>query len=83
MTDPRADEVICVLDALDECEESGRYEIIYALNAFYSSSKDTTSNLKFFITSRPHFDIERRFQKLTHDIPTIRLRGEKESVKRW
>ena len=41
MTDPRAGEVICVLDALDECEESGRYEIIRALNAFYSSSEGT------------------------------------------
>jgi ankyrin repeat protein len=80
MTDPSAGEVICVLDALDECEESGRYEIIRALNAFYGSSKDTTSNLKFFITSRPYFDIESRFRKLTHDIPTIRLRGERESA---
>jgi hypothetical protein len=80
MTDPRADEVICVLDALDEYEESGRYEIIRALDAFYSSSEGTTSNLKFFITSRPYFDIESRFRKLSHDIPTIRLRGEMESA---
>ena len=80
MTDPRADEVICILDALDECEESGRYEIIHALNSFYSSSESTTSNLKFFITSRPYFDIERRFRTLTHNIPTIRLRGEMESA---
>jgi ankyrin repeat protein len=79
MTDQRAGEVICVLDALDECEESGRYEIIRALDAFYSSSEHTTSNLKFFVTSRPYFDIESRFRKLTHNVPTIRLRGEKES----
>jgi ankyrin repeat protein len=79
MTDPGAGEVVCVLDALDECEESGRYEIIGALNAFYGSSGGA-SNLKFFLTSRPYFDIESRFRKLTHDMPTIRLRGEMESA---
>lgn len=79
-TDLKAGEVVCILDALDECEESGRYEIINALNAFYkkaTSSKENLSKLKFLITSRPYLDIERRFTKLTHDFPTIRLQGEK------
>ena len=47
-TDLKAGEVVCILDALDECEESGRYEIIGALNAFYkkaTSSKETLSKL--------------------------------------
>ncbi|OCK95360.1 ankyrin, partial [Cenococcum geophilum 1.58] len=81
-TDLKAGEVVCILDALDECEESGRYEIISALNAFYkkvTSSKENLSKLKFLVTSRPYLDIERRFTKLTHDFPTIRLQGEKES----
>jgi hypothetical protein len=80
-TDLKAGEVVCILDALDECEESGRYEIISALNAFYkkaTSSKENLSKLKFLVTSRPYLDIERRFTKLTHDFPTIRLQGEKE-----
>jgi hypothetical protein len=31
-TDPKAGEVVCILDALDECEELGRYSVIKALN---------------------------------------------------
>lgn len=34
-TDPKAGEVVCILDALDECEESGRYDMIKALGIFY------------------------------------------------
>jgi ankyrin repeat domain-containing protein 50 len=81
-SDSRAGEVVCILDALDECEESGRYEIIDALNTFYkqaTSSKRSASQLKFLVTSRPYFDIERRFTDLTRTFPTIRLQGEKES----
>ena len=81
-SDSRAGEVVCILDALDECEESGRYKIIDALNAFYKqaiSSGRNSSQLKFLVTSRPYFDIERRFIDLTRSFPTIRLQGEKES----
>ncbi|KAI9765965.1 MAG: hypothetical protein M1840_006972, partial [Geoglossum simile] len=81
-TDPKAGEVICILDALDECEESGRYNIIKALNAFYkkvNSAEGNLSRFKFLATSRPYLDIERRFTELTHDMPTVHLQGEKES----
>lgn len=81
-TDPRAGEVICILDALDECEESGRYQLIDSLNKYFTnatSCERQRSTLKFLVTSRPYFDIERRFKRLTHNFPTIRLEGEKES----
>ena len=81
-TNPKAGEVVCVLDALDECEESGRYDIIRALNAFYKKANNTEGNpskLKFLATSRPYLDIERRFTELTHDMPAVHLQGEKES----
>ena len=80
-SDPTAREVVCILDALDECAELGRYEIIDALSAFYkhSTSRQSTSRLKFLVTSRPYFDIERRFANLIRQFPTIRLHGEKES----
>jgi ankyrin repeat protein len=81
-TDPKAREVVCVLDALDECEESGRYEIIRTLSTFYKQSPPFGApppRLKFLVTSRPYFDIERSFAGLTRDFPTIRLQGEKES----
>ena len=81
-TDPKAGEVVCILDALDECEESDRYNIIKALSAFYKEAKNTEGNpskFKFLATSRPYRDIERRFAELTHDMPAVHLQGERES----
>jgi ankyrin repeat domain-containing protein 50 len=78
--DPKAGEVVCILDALDECEESGRKEIITALNNFYNNVPEKTpSKLKFLVTSRPYRDIEQQSKEVTSNIPTIRLRGEQES----
>ncbi|KAI9776691.1 MAG: hypothetical protein M1839_009418 [Geoglossum umbratile] len=81
-TDPKAGKVVCILDALDECEESGRYDIIKALNTFYKKANNPDGNpskLKFLATSRPYLDIERRFTELTHNMPSVHLQGEKES----
>jgi ankyrin repeat protein len=86
-SDPSAGEIVCILDAIDECEEFGRHQIISALNALYKQmtlsrqgvSGPSVSQLKFIVTSRPYHDIERRFTALTHQFPTIRLRGEQES----
>ncbi|KAF2175634.1 hypothetical protein K469DRAFT_679773, partial [Zopfia rhizophila CBS 207.26] len=78
--DSKAGEIVCVLDALDECEESGRYDIITTLNAFHktvNSSGRTQSKLKFLVTSRPYLDIERRFMGIIRDFPTVQLQGEK------
>ena len=78
--DPEAGEIVCVLDALDECEESGRHSLIDALNEFYCGRSDIEQGfLKFIVTSRPYFDIERRFNKVIESLPTIRLAGEEES----
>jgi ankyrin repeat domain-containing protein 50 len=83
VADPKAGEVVCVLDALDECAEAGRYQIIDAIKTFYKQASSriekSSSQLKFLVTSRPYLDIERRFTDLTHGFPTIRLQGEKES----
>lgn len=78
--DPEAGEIICVLDALDECEVSGRRNLIDALNGLYHRLSDKgRGSLKFIVTSRPYFDIELRFKRLTKNLPTIRLAGEQES----
>ena len=75
--------VICIIDALDECEESGRTRLLNYLDHFYN---DTTSNdrknmvLKFLITSRPYFHIERNLQGLISKHPVIRLAGEAETL---
>ena len=80
IADPNAGVVVCVLDALDECVESERYQIIDALKTFFTqaASGQNISQLKFLVTSRPYFDIERRFTDLIRGFPTIRLHGEKE-----
>lgn len=71
--DTAAGQIICVLDALDECGENGREIIIDSLNMF-SESAGTIGQLKFLITSRPYYHIEESF-----DHKTIRLAGEDES----
>jgi hypothetical protein len=78
-SDPLSGKIICVLDALDECTDSGRNQIIDTLSTFYKGPKPS-SELKFLVTSRPYLDMERRFADLVQSFPTtIRLRGEWES----
>ena len=74
--DPEANEILCVLDALDECEEHEKKILINAVNRFYSSVGENKYNgrLKFLITSRPYYDIEQQFDNLI-----IRLAGEDET----
>jgi hypothetical protein len=59
-------ETVCILDALDECEENGRQEIIDSLKQLYSPGRrlsSPTSKLKFLVTSRPYRDLEISFEK--------------------
>ena len=81
ISDPSAGEVICVLDALDECEKGGRNKLIRTLSTFYNTQTEdpNPSRLKFLVTSRPYFDIERQFNQITSKLPTIRLAGENET----
>lgn len=80
-SDSKAGEIVCILDGLDECTENARYQFIDALSAFYKRaiSEKGGSRLKFLITSRPYYDIERRFAELIRNFPSIRVPGENES----
>ena len=71
---PEAGKVVCVLDALDECEENGKRVLIKSLNEFYGIAGRRNCQLKFLVTSRPYYDIEELFDQFT-----IRLAGEDES----
>ncbi|RYP18847.1 hypothetical protein DL767_009749 [Monosporascus sp. MG133] len=71
-------EVVCILDALDECEPSGRNQLIDALSEFSSRTTTHAPAPKFLLTSRPYVDIKRRFRHLECDLPTIHLKGENE-----
>ena len=71
-------EIICVLDALDECREDSRKVLVKKLVQFYSRQQavhDQRPMVKFLVTSRPEFSIIRDFRDLTE----VRLRGEEES----
>ena len=74
--------VICVIDALDECEKSTRSILMDSLVKFYSNpnaGKETSGasgRLKIILTSRPYQSIEDSF----HDLPRIRLKGEDETT---
>jgi ankyrin repeat protein len=77
--DSDAGEITCILDALDECEEVERIKLIESLREFYSGPKKSNTRLKFLVTSRPYYDIERGFRSLTDNMPTIRLDGDGET----
>jgi hypothetical protein len=70
-----AGEIICLLDAIDECDDQGRSQLTEALCKLYSTTRKF--NLKFLITSRPYDGIRRGFQPLNiPGLPVIHLSGE-------
>lgn len=72
-------EIVCVLDALDECEQTGRRVLLNALNTLYITGAKKCG-LKFLVTSRPYANIEKEFLTLKKECPTIHLSGENETV---
>ncbi|KAE8168021.1 hypothetical protein BDV40DRAFT_295143 [Aspergillus tamarii] len=73
----KAAEIICILDALDECQDGDRNQLISAVREFYSG-RHKRSKLKFLITSRPYDHIRRGFWELEKQLPTIHLSGDSE-----
>ncbi|CAK7218369.1 hypothetical protein SBRCBS47491_003486 [Sporothrix bragantina] len=76
-----AGEIICVLDALDECEQRSRNELIVRLRQFYMDQplSAKASKLKFIITSRPYDDIEKQFSKFA-TVNCIQFHGDDKSA---
>ncbi len=80
---PDAGEVICILDALDECRKNERNELIKAIYEFYRAIGNQASCLlKLFLTTRPYGDIiQAQFSYAWgHRLPEIRLAGEEDDV---
>ena len=76
--DENAREIVCLLDALDECEDQGRTQLTQKLCQLYSTERNF--NLKFLITSRPYGDIRRGFQpRKIPGLPMIHLSGESDA----
>ena len=76
--DENAGEIICLLDALDECEGQGRSQLAEALCRLYGPESTARNfNLKFLLTSRPYDGIRCGFQPLNiPELPKIHLSGE-------
>jgi len=73
--DKNAGEIICLLDAIDECEDHGRSQLMQALCKLYGTRRNF--NLKFLVTSRPYGGIRCDFQPLNiPGLPVIHLSGE-------
>ncbi|KAG5788225.1 hypothetical protein H9Q69_012706 [Fusarium xylarioides] len=77
--DNNAGELVCILDAFDECEDQEQLKLAQALRKFYDPGNDSKANvnLKFLVTSRPYDKIGRGFQPLDiPGLPVIHLKGE-------
>ncbi|OTB13320.1 hypothetical protein K445DRAFT_356051, partial [Daldinia sp. EC12] len=71
-------EIICIMDAFDECGEEGRSQLIEALgkSRMLHIPGSHTGVLKFVLTSRPDSTVWRGFQRLKEWIPVLELTGE-------
>lgn len=74
---PGLGDVICVLDALDECAEESCEELISSLKQLFASADNykTASNLKFFITGRPELKITDKFKTFAPYTSFVELDG--------
>ncbi|KAH8654691.1 ankyrin repeat-containing domain protein [Ilyonectria robusta] len=75
-------EIVCILDALDECEWRSREELIKQLKDFYCPSEglsSPSSKLKFLVTSRPYDHLEALFRAFS-TTEYLRLDGDEKSA---
>lgn len=85
--DESNNEIICVLDAVDECRQGSRKAVISKIASYYRHINEAvgthglkTPVLKFLVTSRPYTQIGREFKQLTTMLPTIKLSSEDQSA---
>jgi hypothetical protein len=81
-SDAAARNTVCVLDALDECRDTDRSDLIAKLarlHADAASQGPRQSWLKFIVTSRPYDDIQRGFEQIPSSLPAIHLQGDEEN----
>ncbi|RYP21591.1 hypothetical protein DL767_009231 [Monosporascus sp. MG133] len=73
--DGNAGEIVCIFDALDECDDQERSYLEKALCDFYGTERGL--NLKVLITSRPYSEIRRGLPPPdVPGLPVIHLSGE-------
>jgi len=80
--DQSAGEIICLLDALDECQADARKQLLDQLIKFYNDanmSGPTGRRIKFFITSRPIADIDSFLSRFSQAVDVIRFDGDEQT----
>lgn len=75
-----SEQVVCVLDAFDECEEAGRLDLTQALTKLYGPSQVGHHNLKFLVTSRYYGHSRWGFRELKMKARQIHLSGEGQDI---
>ena len=80
--DPTAGSMICVLDALDECDNQQRPKLIEYLGNFCCQQRtlSSASRLTFLITGRPYLDLRHEFRGAFGAVNDIELTGTDESA---
>ncbi|KAK7949196.1 uncharacterized protein PG986_010082 [Apiospora aurea] len=78
-SDPEAGQVICVLDALDECRDEDRRRLAGCVREVFGGKPfPQGTTLKLVMTSRPYEVITSSFANRHEEHPTIRIPGESE-----
>ncbi|KAF4629121.1 hypothetical protein G7Y89_g9028 [Cudoniella acicularis] len=80
--DPETGEITCVLDALDQCDKVGQWQLIQALDNLCKGNLNNrdASTLKFLVTSRPNFSSEASIRRILSEMPAVHLANEKVRV---
>lgn len=75
---PSSSKIVCVLDAIDECEINSRKALMSLLKDFYSAEESrSNSRLKFFVTFRPYDNILDPFSAFIGPVSSISLDSDK------
>ncbi|KAF3110855.1 hypothetical protein TWF706_000329 [Orbilia oligospora] len=73
-------EIVCIIDALDECKYGERFQLIEKLRQLYNNKGASKFNLKLLITSRPIREIRLGFHHTEISAASlIHLNGESEA----
>ncbi|KAF4763491.1 hypothetical protein HAV15_000099 [Penicillium sp. str.  len=79
--DPRAGSIIIVLDAIDECVDSGFEDLIRNMDIQFRGNRSGPNILKYLLTSRPYERIISQFTSFRDSYCYVRIPGEDESEK--
>ena len=77
--DPAAEGIVCLLDALDECEANARKQLLDELVDLYSDARNAGVRLKFIVTSRPYNEIGVELHRLSAHVNFVHFAGDDES----